>query len=1676
MKKLLSVLLAFMMVLPQNVHATTKLDDTENENTNPSDQPTTDYDRTSGNLYVSIDMSRLWLSSQTASTNIQAVLSYQGEDKIIDVVSGNKGNFTLSGNQVTYNVVGNQGANGEILGFEIQVLGLPQGNDYTLAMQGKGFVSVSKSFHLQDYSIHLGMDNESVFMLGDVNEDGAVNDQDYDLLLANIGSQDVLYDLNRDGIVDIVDLSYLHQTLGNRKQDIVQSNGSPIIQPSSLVTSVQDSDSMEVVKGNLQDLFVDGEDKTVEVALKDETAVISEETPISVDVELPKAKQMSKIEIVSVPGANQISKGVLSVVDENGTVEEFPMNMPVTRSNDSSVVIDLGKQVAVKKVTITITGTKNNTNLAEIAKVEFINDVYQEIPKPESSYPKNVTAQAGDEQITVSWNQVANVTGYEVSYSYVDPKTNLNETKTVKTDQNTVVLDGLTNFVSYEIRVQSTADGWESGYGESVTAMPIPATKPDAPDYVEATGGYRSISVSWKKMDNTTHYSLYYKKESDASYQAVHDITTNTYTLMDLEDDTTYSMYVTGHNAVGESPQSLTVSATTSALVPTITPKYNLINTMDEETGLANHIAEVTYPAGEVVSENSSAVVDDDESTYWALDSWDAGGYNNFTRGPIAEFDQAYQMSEFVIVPAYNKVGEIFYAKLQYWDAEGNKHAISSGVSVRKLTDVQGKVYYRIILDQAITAKKVQINTANYTASGNMNISEIKYYYHDSIKEDIANLFVDDLRIQLTDNVTMDTIDALDARLEAGDNVSGEKHPDYTSLKQEIQYARDILNDAKLTDDIITVDQNVSTANDGHLQFAADLSDAQPLGIAVKAGDELSVYVGMEPGAKGGLELVFTQYYAEASKWQKTVKLNKGKNIITVPQIVSTEGEKGGSVYIRYTSARQNYAEGAEKAIRVRVGGGTKIPYLDVTNTDETTAKQRISTYLDELKTYTEVTLPELYASEGWEFNSRTSVYNVTEIMTNKMLLSFPADKTYETIVSGLSTKEEQIERVYQNTLAMEQMAHLAYAQKGLTDGAEAEAVHRMPDTRLNIRYHKMFAGAFMYAGGRHIGIEFDSVPGVLVGRPYTLGSNGKMEGGSLYGWGIAHEIGHVIDQKNLVHAEVTNNITSLFAGTIDDATISRIGTPERMQKIYKKVTSGATGPSIDVFTQLGMYWQLHLAYDDEYNAVDNTNTFYAKLHKLYRESSETASSRDEMDNLFIRRASDVVQKDLSEYFMSWGMVPNAETLRYLAEKGYPKETRKIQYISEEARWKRIENMAPMASDTSVEATLSHQVENGKDSRMVDLTLNVSKDADKILGYEIIRNGEVVGFTTENTYKDVIGTANNRVFTYEVVAYDYLLNKTAVTKLDPIKISHDGSMAKTNWNITSNVDADQLVEGEEAAPTGILSAIDDNYDNVYEGEVAKGNVELTIDLSGRQQVAGFKYTAAKDGSSLHANNAQEYSVSVSNDNSNWTEVATGSFDVSFDQPTELVYFGDKESKQLKIYDAQYVKLTFKQQRVALAEIDVIAPPGDNIDFIENGIGILEADYVYDKINGEKIPAGSLVFNGKYRGNPAFNAILLFDEDGNIVTGGVDEEGNQVINGILLATLPENEQLGDIADGNWIYWIEPGNFKAEDFEGKTVTANLYRVDNAETNAGQRLVSDTLPQRIGSPLPTIRLEEN
>lgn len=50
-------------------------------------------------------------------------------------------------------------------------------------------------------------------------------------------------------------------------------------------------------------------------------------------------------------------------------------------------------------------------------------------------------------------------------------------------------------------------------------------------------------------------------------------------------------------------------------------------------------------------------------------------------------------------------------------------------------------------------------------------------------------------------------------------------------------------------------------------------------------------------------------------------------------------------------------------------------------------------------------------------------------------------------------------------------------------------------------------------------------------------------------------------------------------------------------------------------------------------------------------------------------------------------------------------------------------------------------------------------------------------------------------------------------------------------------------------------------------------------------------------------------------------------------------------------------------------------------------------------------------------------------------------------------------LGTVSDGIWIYWFEPEDGVKEAALPDRVRAELYRVDNAQTNEGQRLVSDT-----------------
>ena len=74
--------------------------------------------------------------------------------------------------------------------------------------------------------------------------------------------------------------------------------------------------------------------------------------------------------------------------------------------------------------------------------------------------------------------------------------------------------------------------------------------------------------------------------------------------------------------------------------------------------------------------------------------------------------------------------------------------------------------------------------------------------------------------------------------------------------------------------------------------------------------------------------------------------------------------------------------------------------------------------------------------------------------------------------------------------------------------------------------------------------------------------------------------------------------------------------------------------------------------------------------------------------------------------------------------------------------------------------------------------------------------------------------------------------------------------------------------------------------------------------------------------------------------------------------------------------------------------------------------------------------------------------------------------------MIFAPDPEDGMLGEVSDGIWVYYIEPGVDVSSILSGK-VRAELYRVDDAATQEGERLVSSTTFVTVPAQLPSITL---
>ena len=1516
--------------------------------------------------------------------------------------------------------------------LDMSVSGLPQGN-YTLEFTGDGYADCRQELTIDRYSQHVTLGTaDASFTLGDVDGDGRVSSRDREELaeaLGSAGRRDLeRYDLNGDGVVDVYDLAIVSR---NRNAE-----GRPEVRDTNLlappVEEIRLGEGASLSSGILEDLFRNN----------GQTVTLSG-MPLELAVSLAEPVEMEEIRIVSPEGPEAMREGSVAVTYEDGSGETIPFDLSLPEGiraigpvEGSSVVkISLGRRVAVKEIVITVTRTEGG-DYTTVESIQFLREIIPERPSAAGSVVRNLTAAAGSEKVSLRWSEVPNVSGYRVDYWLQDGS---GSRRSLRVDVPRAEVTGLENLKTYLFTVIPVDGAWEGTACDPVSATPQPARAPSAPDMVSVSSLDSALSVGWKAAENATFYDVYYKAEDESGYRQWGGRLSNTSTVItDLTNDVTYSIYIQAGNSVGVSGPSRTALGTPNAVDysrPEGIPAEGILEGADvERVWLADprNVSPTAYPASKPFQ--PEYMNDGDFSTHWTSHAYGDGNWWN-NKQVLASFSRPVDLSSVIWVPRLDGSypNNLRLYTVTVWRQGDNLNGPGTLVSPNPLQGGSASDHntwlpvgnnpavtkFAVLPFEPVTDVVKIAVTIEQTAYTAVSLSELMFMEYDPARclpDNITALFSDELRTVLRPGVTQADIQALRQRLESGER---NYYMNLDTLADELDLAEELLRSGTSSGVVQSGVQSRSAGADAKYQQGG--SDLQPLGVAAGAGQELTVYAsGIPAGQK--LTVYASQFNAEASAWRAEIgALSNGRNVLTVPQIGSQNTPRGGSLYLTYGGANP-------EGIRLHIRRGTDIPVLELADWHAWNDGQRrteLGRYVDELEAY----------AAGLAGDAQTNFRNVTEISTPTMLLSLPA----AAVQSGAGrSRAERIETLYQAVLAWEDVMHICKTTQGI-DKTYAQNDMR---TRQNIRCMQMFAGAFMYAAGNHIGIGYGSCAGMVCGKP--ISSMGASDTANrLFGWGIAHEIGHNMDK--LGKAEITNNLYALMVQTYDgkqNTLASRLEKSGKYPGIFTKTAQGLPGDSNDVFVQLGLYWQLHLAYDGGDKPMD----FYNRFFKAWKAGTYFGGETNYQDRV-ARTASAVANRNLTEFFTRWGMTLSDGTKAELAK--LPEETRALWYLSDQSRRDRLAGVSMGQGTVSLTAALEGE-------KAVKLTITSSVTQGKVQGYEILRNGVPIAFTTEAVYTDTIGSANHRTFAYSVRAYDTLGNRIAEASAPELRIAYDKTVPADAYDISRNGTTVTFTMKEETPVSGLKLT----------GVPASGKFTVTVtDKDG-------KTTTARSGDFGQGNQAVD------------------------DKSSYLTYFqkpgAEAADTRIWTYDAKTVVVTGVPENVAP---QLISYAGDDVAFLENGaVGVLSKAYRYGTGAGQVIPAGTLIVTGTYRGDPAYQTVKIEGRFTRTVLTGEAEEvqtttESRWLDGraLLFAEIPADGKVCDISDGLFIFI--PNVQKEAELQGGTSACNaasllpaqmravLSRTDKPTLAESQRVTAETLWINTpgGEDLPAIELEE-
>lgn len=569
---------------------------------------------------------------------------------------------------------------------------------------------------------------------------------------------------------------------------------------------------------------------------------------------------------------------------------------------------------------------------------------------------------------------------------------------------------------------------------------------------------------------------------------------------------------------------------------------------------------------------------------------------------------------------------------------------------------------------------------------------------------------------------------------------------------------------------------NIAAYCRNNLQLNAFGTNRQPTGVLAYAGQQITIYV--EAAAGDQLPKIrFSQHVGHWSGWLGgELQLRLGKNTFTVPNFKNNnytiDVPLGGPIYIcnPYSAAEQS------QNVKVYIEGGALYPVLSA-KTDEKAFKLQLKEYAKQVQ------------------SNPSEVVDIAEIVTDHAILTVTATKANELYANFSPSKAVENWNNF-----MDQLLEF--------DGITQDKTNPLFDERnlhinVNIRVVQPWSGAAAYAHTEHVGV-YHSWQGSLI---Y----------GSGFGWGIPHEIGHMMDNPNRTIGETTNNMFAKYNETVIEQLNARGEFAKTTTTLSNDLIYDAT-PYFNSNRYNFLIWWYIECWQKGY---------WANLENCYRGTNATLKQflaldsglqtklntlgRTEKQVLF---SSLVTGVDMGYYFDRWGysLTNNLETdpifklstasqaykdLAALAvSNGLVDNTKQLKLWYQTATAYHNTNSTPIySSSAAAEIQSVTKTANGY-SIFINHTNNPNH-----LGYEIWQGDEIdgfkqIGFSCSNAFTDTTTYQDGYTPTYKVVAVD---NTFACSNLSASMQPQTSSQAVCK---IGDVEYNSLFEAISAAQSG----------------------------------------------------------------------------------------------------------------------------------------------------------------------------------------------------------------------------------------------------------------------------------